>query len=94
MYLLKSKSKVFSYFKSFHAMVDTQFDLNIKILRSDNGTEYIDKSFRVFLDDNGILFQTTCVGTPQQNGVTERKNCHLAEVTRSLLFTMNIPMYL
>ncbi|XP_057478145.1 retrovirus-related Pol polyprotein from transposon TNT 1-94 isoform X6 [Actinidia eriantha] len=93
-YLLKSKSEVFSCFKSFHAMVRTQFDSNIKILRSDNGTEYIDTSFRAFLDDNGILFQTTCVGTPQQNGVAERKNRHLAEVARSLLFTMNVPKYL
>ena len=93
-YLLKSKNEVFSCFKSFHAMVRTQFDSNIKILRSDNGTEYIDKSFRAFLDDNGILFQTTCVGTPQQNGVAERKNRHLAEVARSLLFTMNAPKYL
>jgi len=93
-YLLKSKSEVFSCFKSFHAMVCTQFDSNIKILRSDNGTEYIDKSFRAFLDENGILFQTTCVGTPQQNGVAERKNRHLAEVARSLLFTMNVLKYL
>ena len=38
-------------------MVRTQFDSNIKILHSDNGIEYIDKSFRAFLDDNGILFQ-------------------------------------
>jgi hypothetical protein len=91
---LKSKSEVFSCFKSFHAMVHTQFNMRIKILRSDNGTEYIDKSFRAFLDENGILFQTTCVDTPQQNGVAERKNRHLAEVARSLLFTMNVPKYL
>jgi transposase InsO family protein len=93
-YLLKSQSEVFSCFRSFHAMVRTQFDANVKILRSDNGTEYIDGRFRAFLDEHGILFQTTCVDTPQQNGVAERKNRHLAEVARSLLFTMNVPKYL
>ena len=82
MYLLKSKSEVFTCFKSFHAMVRTQFDSNIKILHSDNGTEYIDKSFRAFLDDNGILFQTTCVGTPQQNGVVEHLNAKIVILLR------------
>ena len=74
MYLLKSKGKIFSSFKSFHAMVHTQFDSNIKILHSDSGTKYIDKSFITFLDDNSILFQITCVDAPQQNGVVEHKN--------------------
>lgn len=37
--------------------------------------------------------QTTCVGTPQQNRVAERKNRHLAEVVCSVLFTMNVPKY-
>ena len=87
-YLLKAKNEVFSCFKSFHQMVRTQFDANVKVLRSDNGTEYIDGTFRAYLNDYGILFQTSCVGTPQQNGVAERKNRHLAEVARSLLFTI------
>ena len=44
-YLLKAKNEVFSCFQSFHKMVRTQFDANIKVLRSDNGTEYIDGNF-------------------------------------------------
>jgi transposase InsO family protein len=92
-YLLKAKNEVFSCFQSFHKMVRTQFDANIKVLRSDNGTEYIDGTFRAYLNNSGILFQTSCVGTPQQNGVAERKNRHLAEVARSLLFTMNVPKH-
>lgn len=92
-YLLKAKNEAFSCFQSFHRMVCTQFDAKIKVLRSDKGTEYIDGSFRAYLDQHGILYQTSCVGTPQQNGVAERKNRHLAEVARSLLLTMNVPKH-
>ncbi|XP_073104417.1 uncharacterized protein [Elaeis guineensis] len=45
----------------------TQFDVEIKILRSDNGTEYINQEFRAYLQTHGILHQTTCVDTPAQN---------------------------
>lgn len=72
-------------------MVETQFNKKIKILRSDNGGEYISHAFSSFLDQLGILHQTTCLGTPEQNGVAERENRHLLEVARALLFTMNVP---
>ena len=35
----------------------------------------------------------TCVDTPQQNGVAERKNRHLLEITRALRFQMNVPKF-
>jgi hypothetical protein len=38
--------------------------------------------------------QTTCVNTPEKKGVAKRKNRHLNEVARSLMFTMNVPNYL
>uniref|UniRef100_A0A5B6Z677 Putative polyprotein n=1 Tax=Davidia involucrata TaxID=16924 RepID=A0A5B6Z677_DAVIN len=90
-YLLRHKDEVFSCFRTFHKMVSTQFDAKIRVLRSDNGTEYANGEFRAYLADHGILHQTTCVDTPAQNGVAERKNRHLLEVARSLIFTMQVP---
>ena len=90
-YLLKAKSEVFSCFKSFHKMICTQFEAKIKIFRTDNGTEYMDKTFGAYLESFGIIHQTSCPYTSAQNGVAERKNGHLLEVARSLLFTMNLP---
>ena len=58
------------------------------------GTEYVNQEFEHFLVSNGIEHQTTCVNTPKQNGVAERKNRHLLEVARSLMFTMNVPNFL
>ena len=43
--------------------------------------------------NNGIIHQSSCVDTPQQNGVAERKNRHLFEVSRSIMFTSNVPKH-
>lgn len=44
-----------------------------------------------FFHSKGILHQTTCVETPQQNGVVERKHRHLLETCRALLFHSQAP---
>ncbi len=88
---MKGKNEVFSCFQQFHKMLNTQFDAHVKILRTDNGTEYINRVFQEYLKSHKILHQTSCVNTSAQNGVSERKNEHLLEVARSLMFIMNIP---
>ena len=44
--------------------------------------------------EKGILPQSTCKDTPQQNGIAERKSKHLLEVGRALMFHMNVPTHL
>jgi transposase InsO family protein len=61
------------------------------MLRTDNKTKYMNKRFGEFLAEKGIMHQTSCPDTPPQNGVAERKNRHILEVTRSLMYTMNVP---
>ena len=85
LYLLINKSKVYSKFVLFHAMVKTQFSSTIKTLRSNGGGEYTSKSFESFLSSNGIHHQISCPCTPQQNGLVERKHRHLIETTITLL---------
>lgn len=75
-------------------MIKTQFDKNIKVLRSDNGKEYLDSKFQEYLVDIGIVGQTTCVNTPKQNVMAERKNPHTKEVARSLMFIKKVPNFL
>ncbi|PRQ42978.1 putative RNA-directed DNA polymerase [Rosa chinensis] len=90
-YLLKNKSDVFPVFQTFHAMIRTQFQTPIKVLRSDNGGEYVNHLFHQYLATHGIIHQTTCPQTPQQNGVAERKNRHILEVARSMLIGAHMP---
>jgi hypothetical protein len=65
--------------------------MKIKILRSNNGTEYMSKNMTQYLAFHGILLQSSCVGTPQQNGVVERKNKDLLEKTKALMMYMHVP---
>jgi transposase InsO family protein len=83
LYFMKFKSETASIIKSFVSMAKTQFNKLVKCIRSDNGTEFLLKEFYA---DNGIIHQTSCVGTPQQNGIVERKHQHILAVTRALLF--------
>jgi transposase InsO family protein len=85
-YYLKSKSAVCEKFIEFKNMIEKQTESKIKILRTDNGTEYVNKQMETFLKKNGIIHQTTNVYTPQQNGVAERMNRTLVERAKCLLF--------
>lgn len=92
--MLKHKFEVFSAFQKFSALIHTQFGGQIKVLRSDNGGEFVNSEFQQFFHTHGIIHQTTCPQTPEQNGVSERKNRHLLDIARSLLFSAHMPKYL
>ena len=90
-YLLKKKAEVDVVFEVFKNMIENQFQQKIEVLRSDNGTEYYNEVLGSLFKKQGILHQSSCAGTPQQNGIAERNNRHLLEVARALLFQMRLP---
>ena len=91
-YLLRSKDEVFEYIVSFFNMLQTQFHQTVKIVRSDNSTEFVNTKFKNFANEKGIIHQTSCIYTPQQNGVVERKHRHLLNVARALMFQSGLPL--
>lgn len=90
-YLMKDKSEVHAIFKEFHKMICTQYGALVKIVRSDNGGEYFKGGLTTHFLDHGIIHQSSCTNTPQQNGVAERKNRHLLEMARTMCFLMQVP---
>ena len=82
---MKRKSKAFEKFKEFKAEVENQLGKHIKAIRSDRGGEYLLVDFKDYLTENGIISQLTASGTPQQNGVAERRNVNLLDMVKSML---------
>ena len=92
-HLMVTKDEVISLLKAFVVMAKTQFDKTVKVIRSDNALE-LSRSYEIleFFATFGITRQTSCVETPQQNGVVERKHKHLLEVFRALMLKASIPL--
>ena len=78
-YMLKSKDEVLETFLVWKKTVENQTWRKIKVLRSENGTEYINDQFSYFYKKEGISRHFTVRDTPQQNGVAERMNRTLLE---------------
>ena len=82
-----------AFYMAFVTMVQTQFTHKVKTIRFDNALEFTKSDTALdFFTSNGILHQTSCIQTPQQNGVVERKHKHLLEVSRALLFQSKFPL--
>src|SRR4051812_29610798 len=84
-FFLDDKSQVQKIFKNFARKAQNQFDVKIKKVRSDNGTEFKNANVDTFLDEQGISHEFSATYTPQQNGVVEKKNRTLIEMARTML---------
>ncbi|KAK8506909.1 hypothetical protein V6N12_009222 [Hibiscus sabdariffa] len=76
----------FQYFITF-----TDDFSSIKALRSDRGGEYLSQDFDELLKECGIISQLTPPGTPQWNGVSERRNRTLLDMVRSMMSHSDLP---
>ncbi|KAD4180484.1 hypothetical protein E3N88_29075 [Mikania micrantha] len=72
--------------------LERQFSLPVKMIRSDNGTEFKNQVLDKFCISKGILRQYSAPRTPAQNGVVERKNRTLIEAARTMLADSGLPL--
>ena len=91
-YLMKHKSKTFEKFKEFQSEVENHPNKKIKFLQSDRGGEYLSYEFGLHLKQCGIVSQLMPPGTPQRNGVSERRNRTLLDMVRSMMSLTYLPL--
>jgi transposase InsO family protein len=84
-FFLQEKSHTQETLKGFLRRAQNEFDLRIKKIRSDNGTEFKSSQIEGFLEEEGIKHEFSSPYTPQQNGVVERKNRTLLDMARTML---------
>ena len=88
---LGRKSDTFGVFKIWLAHAENETGEKLKAVRSDNGSEFINKEFTLFLASRGVHYDKSVVYTPQQNGRAERPNRDLKERTIALLVESGLP---
>lgn len=88
LFLLKFNSYVCVVLKFFMSYVKTQFNKNVKVIRTDNGLEFVNSTYSELFNNLGMVHQRTCVYTPQQNRVVERNHIHILEVARAMRFRL------
>ncbi|KAL0429751.1 UNVERIFIED_CONTAM: Retrovirus-related Pol polyprotein from transposon TNT 1-94 [Sesamum radiatum] len=102
-YFLEHKAEALDAFKVFKVEVEKQCDKRIKIVRSDRGGEYFGRyteggqapgPFAKFLAEQGIVAQYTMPGSPDQNGVAERRNQTLLDMVRRMMASSKLPKFL
>lgn len=90
---MASKSQTIDIFRSFKSLVENMLNPKIKAVQSDGGGEFTSHWFRTFLSSNGISHRISCPYTPEQNGVTEPKCCHVVEIGLTLLAHVSMPIH-
>jgi transposase InsO family protein len=82
---LQNKLQTQETLKKFLRRAQNEFRLRIKKIRSDNGTKFKNSQIERFIEDEGIKHEFSSPYTPQQNGVMERNNRTLMDMTRTML---------
>jgi hypothetical protein len=90
-FFLQDKSETQETLKRFLRRAQNEFELKVKKIRSDNGSEFKNLQVEEYLEEEGIKHEFSAPYTPQQNGVVERKNMTLIDMARTMLGEYKTP---
>ena len=88
---LREKSKACEKMEKLCKKLQNEKGVPIAKIRSDHGKEFKNARFEAFCKEHGIKKKFSAPKTPQQNGVVERKNRVIQEMTRVMLINKDIP---
>jgi transposase InsO family protein len=89
-----SKHQVAEVTKEVIQLLERQSGHKLLVVRSDNGSEYLNKQLGDYLHEKGVIHQTTARYTPESNGAAERLNRTLLERVRAMLEDSQLPKQL
>nr|GEU62772.1 hypothetical protein [Tanacetum cinerariifolium] len=91
-FFLATKDETSPILKTFITGIENQLSLKVKVIRSDNGTEFKNYDLNQFYELKGIKREFSVPRTLQQNGIAERKNRTLIEAARTTLADSLLPI--
>nr|GEV07391.1 hypothetical protein [Tanacetum cinerariifolium] len=74
-------------------LVQRGLHAQVRTVRTDKGTEFLNKTLHAYFAAEGINHQTSVAQTPDQNGIVERRNCTLVEAARTMLSAAKVPLF-
>lgn len=72
-------------------LVENQFQTIVKMVQSDGGDEFVNSVFKTCFQSNGITHRLSCPGTPEQNGMAERRHRQIVEIALTLMAHASVP---
>jgi transposase InsO family protein len=87
---LQDKSETQGSLKCFLRRAQNEFELKVKKIRSDNGSEFKNLQVEEYHEE-GVKHEFSAPYTPHQNGVVERKNRTLIDMERTMLGEFKTP---
>ena len=93
-FFISHKSQVLSKFQQLVHLLENSTGQRVRALRTDNGGEFTSTAFSDFCISKGISRELPPPYTPERNGVAERRNRSLLDITRCLLLDKRLPAYL
>nr|GEW85776.1 hypothetical protein [Tanacetum cinerariifolium] len=91
-FFLATKDETSLVLKTFITGLDNQLSLKVKVIRSDNRTEFKNNDINQLCGMNGIKREFSIPRTLQQNGIAERKNRTLIGAARTMLADSLLPI--
>nr|GFB64990.1 putative ribonuclease H-like domain-containing protein [Tanacetum cinerariifolium] len=91
-FFLATKDETSPILQTFITGIENQLSLNVKVIRSDNGTEFKNSDLNQFCRMKGIKKEFSVPRIPRQNGIAERKNETLIEAARTMLADLLLPI--
>ncbi|GKA84721.1 retrovirus-related pol polyprotein from transposon TNT 1-94 [Tanacetum coccineum] len=91
-HFLISKDETPEVLIDFLKLVQKGLHAQVRIVRTDKGTEFLNKTLHAYYAQEGIEHQMYNTRTPKQNGVVERRNCTLVEAARIMLSAAKVPL--
>nr|GEV64058.1 putative ribonuclease H-like domain-containing protein [Tanacetum cinerariifolium] len=91
-FFLATKDETSPILKTFITGLENQLSIKVKVIKSDNGTEFKNNDLNQFCEIKGIKKEFSVPRTPQQNGIAERKNMTLFEAARTMLADLLLPI--
>nr|GEX10136.1 hypothetical protein [Tanacetum cinerariifolium] len=92
-HFLRSKDETPEVLIYFLRLVQRGLHAQVRIIRTDKGTKFLNQTLHAYFAAEGILHQTSVARTPEQNGIVERWNRTLVEATRTMLSAAKVPLF-